>query len=795
MAASVSRAQLAAYDRDGYLVLGRTLSPAQLLEIQVEACRSWRAAGGAPDVHRTSPAIRAFYWSGPLVDVATQLIGPNVKAVASQLTYQLVGNTRPFGWHQDNGYGELDPYNAVSTLTALDDTDEENGCLWVIPRSHTTRGQIAVRNDGLATAERNAKGGEVVLEDVDEREAVAVPLRAGETLLLHCHTLHRSKGNVSEVRDRRLLFLRYADANAVERYRPACPPRLGRLLRGVTVFPSVEEYEAGDAEAVARRLEFAPAPHLPSRAVGELKLGAKVALVNFAARATFGLAVRRSGASLAAQFRAWGNDSVSLAYTLLAFRGSRTLLEGACSALLNQVPRDGGWAESARARLRPDSFVRRGSTALATLLAAPLLWRDSVNSWRRVVTLAVVTRGFGAIVDKSTLLFAAASAQLCYAFILEPTSLHPSTLRLFMRQSGVHPAAHALIHARASRTRYWDSVPADVAAAALALVRRQQGQGQGQGQGGGGARRVVAAHPHSAPLFAPCGELNRAAVVAASSLQRVAAVAATTPTMLATPSSSSLSSRVHQQRAGKLSKSDEARLPSFRALVLPQTSSRLNAPLRGAMLLFARAFPKALRYYAIPHLAMFAIRHFGRLRKQKRNNDEDRVLPITRTSTSTSTSTSSEADSSNSSAVKKLMVRIVRSALFLSVYTLGVQWLPEMIRSVVAKEAMDPPAWTFPLAGSLGSLAASAVELESTVGELSLWLGARAAASATRIVARRVAGTSIARAAGLTSVLRLEWEVSLSCSWGKIHFRGIFLFVSYIHTFSYLFIPHVLYLL
>ena len=53
---------------------------------------------------------------------------------------------------------------------------------------------------------------------------------------------HKSLGNTSD-RDRRLLFLRYADADAVEVYNNR-KPRLGKLIRGKTHYPEIEEYEA-----------------------------------------------------------------------------------------------------------------------------------------------------------------------------------------------------------------------------------------------------------------------------------------------------------------------------------------------------------------------------------------------------------------------------------------------------------------------------------------------------------------------------------------------------------------------
>ena len=68
-------------------------------------------------------------------------------------------------------------------------------------------------------------------------------MKAGECLFFHCHMMHRSEGNHSKDRDRRILFFRYADADAVEVYNDN-KPRVGRLVRGKTIYPEVESYEA-----------------------------------------------------------------------------------------------------------------------------------------------------------------------------------------------------------------------------------------------------------------------------------------------------------------------------------------------------------------------------------------------------------------------------------------------------------------------------------------------------------------------------------------------------------------------
>jgi len=238
------------YEEEGYLLLGRTLTDEGLETMRRQCMEVWRTEKGdyaeektwlenalLPNIHVPCESVRRYYWNGPLVDVAQRLIGSNIKATSSQLTFKMRGNTQSFAWHQDSLYAQLDPDNAMTTLTALDDVDESNGCLWIIPGS-PRRGRIDIQytlEDKLAQKEINV--------DVDESESIPVPMAAGEGLVFHNWMLHKSEGNRSMDRDRRVLFLRYADADAVEVYNDR-KPRLGRLLRGETVFPEVETFEA-----------------------------------------------------------------------------------------------------------------------------------------------------------------------------------------------------------------------------------------------------------------------------------------------------------------------------------------------------------------------------------------------------------------------------------------------------------------------------------------------------------------------------------------------------------------------
>ena len=79
---------------------------------------------------------------------------------------------------------------------AIDDADEENGCLWVVPETHN--GQIY---DHVEPAgEYNQNEFREVLEARDMEE-VPVPLKSGSALFFDGRLLHRSGPNLSD-RDR-----------------------------------------------------------------------------------------------------------------------------------------------------------------------------------------------------------------------------------------------------------------------------------------------------------------------------------------------------------------------------------------------------------------------------------------------------------------------------------------------------------------------------------------------------------------------------------------------------------------
>lgn len=131
----------------------------------------------------------------------------------------------PLPWHQDGGrfWGvDRDPF--LQIWTALDDADVDGGCLEVIPGSHAAG--LATPLGGLVPAAMAA---------AREHEAISLPARAGEVLLVHNHVWHRAGVNRSG-RMRRTFSVSYMTAVT----------RCLRKKRAPRRFPRV--FLAGDSE-------------------------------------------------------------------------------------------------------------------------------------------------------------------------------------------------------------------------------------------------------------------------------------------------------------------------------------------------------------------------------------------------------------------------------------------------------------------------------------------------------------------------------------------------------------------
>jgi phytanoyl-CoA hydroxylase len=202
----VSEAQARAYDEAGCFVLEDAFDAATLAlllaEIDPEAQRAEAflrtqpfgrafiaradAIVFAPHLVARSERLRALC-AGPLFQaLAHDLIGPDVRLYWDQAVYKQPGAREPFPWHQDNGYTFVEPQQYLTCWIALTDTDENNGCPWIVPGLHR----------GGTLAHSPSELGFVCFETPPEG-ALAVPARAGSIVIFSSLTPHATGPNHS----------------------------------------------------------------------------------------------------------------------------------------------------------------------------------------------------------------------------------------------------------------------------------------------------------------------------------------------------------------------------------------------------------------------------------------------------------------------------------------------------------------------------------------------------------------------------------------------------------------------
>lgn len=187
-----------AFARDGYWFPVRVMDAAEAAAYRARLEAYERAAGGPIASNMRHKVHLLFTWASELVrhprilDAIEDLIGPDILCWTTNFFIKEPRDPAFVSWHQDSTYWGLEPHDVVTAWLALSDAPVESGAMKFLPGSHL-RDQIPHRDtyhkDNLLTR------GQEVAVDVDERQAIDVPLRAGEISLHHIRLVHGSKSN------------------------------------------------------------------------------------------------------------------------------------------------------------------------------------------------------------------------------------------------------------------------------------------------------------------------------------------------------------------------------------------------------------------------------------------------------------------------------------------------------------------------------------------------------------------------------------------------------------------------
>jgi ectoine hydroxylase-related dioxygenase (phytanoyl-CoA dioxygenase family) len=229
---TLSNEQLAAYQQDGVVVLPDLFSAAEIDrmidEVDSLAARdlpghvresgngAMRALHGS---HRDSALFNRLVHQTRLLDIARQVLGPQVYLHQFKINLKAAFSGEAWQWHQDyifwlNEDGMPEPL-PFSFAIFLDDVTEVNGPLYFIPGSQRI-GTVDVSPPASSGAWEENFGTNLpyatpqkLITRLAQDNGIAVPSGGrGSTLMFHSNILHGSPSNISPFQ-RRLVILTY----------------------------------------------------------------------------------------------------------------------------------------------------------------------------------------------------------------------------------------------------------------------------------------------------------------------------------------------------------------------------------------------------------------------------------------------------------------------------------------------------------------------------------------------------------------------------------------------------------
>lgn len=208
----LTQEQIRFYNKNGYLKGIRIYG-----EQEVLAHRAYfdRALERVLDTGKDSYSIRRWQTRSRMVwdivtnpqilDYVEDLLGPNILAWGTHFFCKLPGDGKTVSWHQDASYWPLTPAKTVTLWLAIDDSDRGNGCMQVLPGTHT----LGHLDFDLSGGEENSVLPQKIRNAEQYGEPVYFELKAGEISLHADMLVHGSEPNNS-TRRRCGFTVRYA---------------------------------------------------------------------------------------------------------------------------------------------------------------------------------------------------------------------------------------------------------------------------------------------------------------------------------------------------------------------------------------------------------------------------------------------------------------------------------------------------------------------------------------------------------------------------------------------------------
>jgi len=151
--------------------------------------------------HFSDPLLNEWALAPEVVDLVEPLLGPDILLFSTHFICKPKGDGRRVPWHEDSAYwGKmLNPMEVATVWLALDPSTRENGCMFVIPRSHNT-GKKGYSDYENVDPSRSVFSSEIVKADRKEDLAVPCELQPNHCSIHDARTQHGSAPNTSAIR-------------------------------------------------------------------------------------------------------------------------------------------------------------------------------------------------------------------------------------------------------------------------------------------------------------------------------------------------------------------------------------------------------------------------------------------------------------------------------------------------------------------------------------------------------------------------------------------------------------------
>jgi non-haem Fe2+, alpha-ketoglutarate-dependent halogenase len=151
---------------------------------------------GRNNAHYISTALDQVCHNPKILDAVESIIGKNILVGGTTLFIKDPDNKGFVSWHQDAKYIGFEPHNWVTAWLAITESNEENGCMRMVPGTHKEN----IRDHKDTFDKNNLLTRGQTIQDIKITDTVPNILKPGQLSLHHPMIVHGSGPNKSNSR-------------------------------------------------------------------------------------------------------------------------------------------------------------------------------------------------------------------------------------------------------------------------------------------------------------------------------------------------------------------------------------------------------------------------------------------------------------------------------------------------------------------------------------------------------------------------------------------------------------------